>query len=124
MSGVIIQAEKVYSDMSVFGATVLAALFATAMFALIYATVSEFKEKASGRWSTLLLSVLFLLFGAVVCRGSFDAVNTIHTDLIVTVDDTVGFNEFNDRYMILSRNGDLYTVRELPIEYVEAGDNE
>ena len=37
---------------------------------------------------------------------------TIYTDHIVTIDDTVNFNEFSERYEVISQDGALYTIRE------------
>lgn len=38
---------------------------------------------------------------------------TFYTEYTVTVDDSVEFNEFYNRYEIISQNGDIYTVREV-----------
>jgi len=35
-----------------------------------------------------------------------------YTEYKVTVSDTVGFNEFNDRYSVVSRDGNIFTIKE------------
>lgn len=125
MDGVIIQAERVYREVSAFGAMVTTVIFIAVLLLLCFVVVSEFKKKCSTRWKSLLMAVLMALFGTVVCYGAVNGAKTIHKDLIVTIDDSVKFNEFYRKYEVIYRSGQLYTVREIPTEDtipVEAGD--
>lgn len=67
-------------------------------------------------WSSRIMSIIFtILLGAfmfVVSVGLCGEYNTFHTEYEVTIDDSVGFNEFIDRYEIISADGNVYTVIE------------
>ena len=57
---------------------------------------------------TLLVSSFILMIGVGLCAEY----NTFHTEYEVTIDDSVGFNEFIDWCEIVSQDGDIYTVIE------------
>ena len=57
---------------------------------------------------TLLVSSFIFMIGVGLCAEY----NTFHTEYEVTIDDSVGFNEFNSQYEIISQDGDVYTVIE------------
>lgn len=127
MGGVIVHAEHVYREVSLIGAAAVLIIASAIILALCCAVVTDFKKKASGRWRDLCILVFITILGVFGGVLAVCGANEIHKDLIVTIDDSVGFNEFNDRYKIMSQDGNLYTVRELPIEETEpeeAGDNE
>lgn len=52
----------------------------------------------------------------VTCIASWcfqiNAYNTTHMEYTVTIDDTVGFNEFHEKYEIVSENDDEYRIKE------------
>jgi hypothetical protein len=65
--------------------------------------------------STLIGIILAIVFLAAFLGIEFVIWNdymTIYTDHIVTIDDTVNFNEFSERYEVISQDGALYTIRE------------
>lgn len=127
MEGVIVHAEHVYRETPV-GAVVF--IFVIAAVCIAWAcleTIKEFRTKGGRRLLCAAMLAATLLFLGVFCTSTLNSMFTIHTDKIVTIDDTVCFNEFFDRYEIVGQDGKLYTVRELPIEKIEseeAGDNE
>jgi hypothetical protein len=56
----------------------------------------------------LMVSSLILMIAVCLCVEY----STFHTEYEVTIDDSVGFNEFTDRYKIVSKDCDVYTVIE------------
>lgn len=65
------------------------------------------KEKYSRPFIFFCLIVLF--FGVIFLFGFF---NSNHIEYEVTINDNVSFTEFVDRYDVLDKNGEIYTVRE------------
>ena len=67
-------------------------------------------------WGTRITGIVGALIVGVltsmVAVGLCDEYNTFHTEYKVTIDDSVGFNEFTECYKILSNDGDVYTVIE------------
>lgn len=67
-------------------------------------------------WGTRITSIICaLIFGSFILMigvGLCVEYNTFHTEYEVTIDDSVGFNEFTDRYEIVSQDSDVYTVIE------------
>lgn len=61
---------------------------------------------------TLMIGVLT----SMVAVGLVFEYNTFHTEYMVTINDSVGFNEFNSRYEIVSQDGDVYTVIEKDVQ--------
>lgn len=67
-------------------------------------------------WPTRITGIIRMLFvGALLSMFTIAACvsyNTPSTEYKVNIDDSVGFNEFNSRYEIISQDGDTYTVIE------------
>lgn len=67
-------------------------------------------------WHSRIVSIICSLMASslilVIAVGLCVEYNTFHTEYKVTIDDSVGFNEFNNRYEIVSQDGDVYTVVE------------
>lgn len=64
--------------------------------------------------SFLVISmVVTIVFCVTVMTIVFDAYNTVYTKYKVTIDDSVSFKEFTNRYEVISLDGDIYTVREM-----------
>lgn len=65
-------------------------------------------------WATRVVSIVCTLmvfaFMSIFEVAFIYEYNTFHTEYEVTIDDSVGFNEFNSRYEIVSQDGDIYTV--------------
>lgn len=124
MEGVIVQTERVYRGVP--GIVTAGLMIAAALFLAIYLLrlIRYCKKNKSGAVKAITAYVV----AAVICvLGSCCLISqsmTIHNYLVITIDDSVSFNEFNKRYEVMSKDGNLYTVRELPIEEMEAGDNE
>lgn len=69
---------------------------------------SELKTKITSVICTVIFCGLPFMVAVYLCRSH----NTFHTEYKVTIDDSVGFNEFTECYEILSNDGDIYTVIE------------
>lgn len=69
---------------------------------------SEWRTRIVGIICSLMVSSLILVIAVGLC----DEYNTFHTEYEIIIDDSVGFNEFTDRYEIVSQDGDIYTVIE------------
>ena len=57
--------------------------------------------------SIAIISTLCICWYSLV-----DGYNTTHMEYTITIDDTVGFNEFNEKYEIISINDNEYRVKE------------
>lgn len=124
MEGVVIQTERIYRGVPVAITAIL--MTAAALFLAMYLLrLIQFCKKNKNQ--SVKAVCLYVVFTAVCVVGSCYLVGqtmTIHNDLVVTIDDSVSFNEFYKHYEVVSKDGNLYTVRELAIEESEAGDNE
>lgn len=59
------------------------------------------------------ICTIFILFGIVFMIFNIKGINTEpHTKYKVTIDNTVNFKEFNDRYEIKDQDGEIYTIVE------------
>ena len=65
-----------------------------------------------GKIAIIICSILITIVYAVFCVGQIIKYNTTHTEYTVIVDDSVGFNEFNNKYEIISVDGNEYRVKE------------
>jgi hypothetical protein len=67
-------------------------------------------------WCTRIVSIICALMVSslilMIAVGLCVEYSTFHTEYEVTIDDSVGFNEFTDRYKIVSKDCDVYTVIE------------
>lgn len=79
---------------------------------IIWWHYSELKTKITSIICTVIVCGLPLMIAVDLCRSY----NTFHTEYKVTIDDSVGFNEFTSRYKILSNDGDVYTVRDRMVD--------
>lgn len=72
-------------------------------------------------WLTRIVEIICILmifaFMSIFEYAFIYGYNTFQTEYEVTIDDSVGFNEFNKRYEIVSQDGDIYTVIEKELVY-------
>ena len=127
MEGVIIQAEHVYRETPIAGTALVVVLTVALLIWVAWTAIACFKKKTGDRWGyAAVLAVAFAILTPLnVCMAISSC--TFINDLVVTIDDTVCFNEFFKHYEVVGQDGKLYTVRELPIEDTESeevGDNE
>ena len=56
--------------------------------------------------------VVGVLFGVCILIGGFAiSANTRYTEIKATINDTVSWREINEKYELLSQEGDLYTFK-------------
>lgn len=85
--------------------------FITLMFFIL-----AFIEIMKGNFGPVILLLLVSLllgttFGVLLDEyRDYDEIK--HVEHVVTIDDSVGFKEFYNKYEILGVNGDLYTIKE------------
>lgn len=76
-----------------------------------------FKQESTKNWQRVILVILpivvvFLCFISV--KADIDRYNNVITRYEVKIDDSVGFNEFNNMYNIISSSNDVYVVERKP----------
>ena len=64
--------------------------------------------KKAGQICSILISILYIITWAV----QIDSYNKTHMEYTVTVDDSVSFNDFHEKYEIISVDGNEYRVKE------------
>lgn len=119
MNGVIVHTEHIYRDMPI---SSLIAVIVLCAVAIGFATVlysEALKKKPAKKWiAHIEMGVVVVLVILLVAAAAYET-QVINKEQVVTIDDSVGFNEFFDRYEIISVDGNLYTVREIETENTE-----
>lgn len=78
---------------------------------LIIGIVMQIKEKEP--LSIVLLICLFMFFGGCIGLTITETIEEANTTYYkVTIDDSVSFNQFNERYKIYEQDGAIYTIYE------------
>lgn len=72
----------------------------------ILSIIIAFREK---RTSQFVFSGIITFFCVILFFGFF---KSNHIEYEVTINDNVSFTEFMDRYEVLNKNGDIYTIKE------------
>lgn len=127
MDGVVIHAEHVYRETPIVGTALIVVLTVVFLAWIVWNMIECFKQKSNDRWGVAFVLAFATVILGCLNIGMINSSCTILNDLVVTIDDTVCFNEFYEHYEVVSQDGKLYTVRELSIEETEpkeAGDNE
>lgn len=62
--------------------------------------------------SGALMSILGAILGGVIWSGVSDDAKRSTTTYDVLISDEVKMNEFNEKYEIVSQNGNIYTIKE------------
>ena len=73
---------------------------------------SGWRSRITAIICALMVCSFILMIGVGLCAEY----NTFHTEYKITIDDSVSFNEFTDRYEIVSQDSDVYTVIERETE--------
>lgn len=112
MSGITIIAEHIYRE-----ATIPIILFVGIMLGALCIVETVLCKKLFIMSKHKISKVFCALFpiacitlSLVVMRGVFQQYNTFHVQYTITVDDTVGFNEFFDNFRIITQNRNHYIV--------------
>lgn len=109
MEGVVVLAtETVMLGLSLWEAILLASIFAFVFGVILWCVATDDVQDFLNNtvWSILAGILMFLYLFAF-------AVNTTEeTHYKVTIDETVNFVEFNEKYEIIDQEGEIYTIRE------------
>lgn len=65
--------------------------------------------------SEIVIGLFISLLPALIAPVLFDDVHMVPTgkyEYTVTIDDSVSFTEFTDRYTIIEQNGDVFVIKE------------
>lgn len=113
MDGVTILTTNVYRELNGVAFAYLMFMFIVLyglvlVLSYMFVTIGSLPEKTMGVLACLIVSVV-LAYGV---RSLYTDYQTIHTDYLVTVNDTANINEFVTHYEILKQDGTLFTVRE------------
>jgi len=113
MDGVTILTTNVYRELNGVGFAYLMFMFIVLyglvlVLSYMFVANGSSPEKIMGVFVCLIVSGI-LAYGV---RSLYTDYQTIHTDYLVTVNDTVNINEFVALYEILKQDGALFTVRE------------
>ena len=121
MNGVTIHAEHIYRSMSVSAFVFVTVLFLAVSVYCIGMCAKGFRSTSNKRkkWiAGALMLLIIIAFLSLELLGIHD-MKVIHKEYVVTIDDSVFFNEFFDHYEIISIDGNLYTVKEIEPENTE-----
>ena len=89
-------------------------LIVTAMFVGILMLFRWiYKNDKDTKTSATIGSIIIVILLALSWIALISQYNTTHLEYTVEVDDTVGFNEFFDRYELVSVDGNEYRVKEI-----------
>ena len=82
---------------------------------IIPLVVDLWREKCLLIMKVVLSSIAMFVVSMIllIAIGVCDSYLTFHTEYVVSVNDTVGFNEFYNHYDIISQDGDIYRVKEV-----------
>ena len=71
------------------------------------------KEKDSvDKYISIIMLVLTAVGSSLFIYGVFPSQKVAYTEYQVTIDDSVSFNEFTEKYEIIVQEGKIYTVKE------------
>lgn len=109
MQGINILSQSDVRECSIFGVIGTTAVFIL-LFYMFLAMCFE------GAWKDIPIimipiSIVVILFGYAT-YGIWTDYNTIHTEYKVTIDGSVSFNNFANKYQILNQDGQIFTIEE------------
>jgi hypothetical protein len=112
MDGVTILATSVYREIEFSGLAIIVLLFMALYIWFSWLSYDMYENYCVPR-AVVVIGWLFVT-AAITFMASdlYESYLTIHTDHLVTVNDTVGVNEFVTHYEVLKHEGTLFTVRE------------
>ena len=71
-------------------------------------------------WTVCIAGLLILAIGAIGIKHSSMLMNELETfkynKYKVTIDETISAREFLDKYEILSREGEIFTIKEIEVD--------
>lgn len=116
MDGVTILTTHVYREMDLFSSIFCSILLFIFFVILCVGFCLLFSDSNHSTLINIFIVLLNLVIYLAIELTVYNNYQTIYTDHIVVIDDSVNFNELTDKYEIISKDGDLYTVREMGSE--------
>ena len=115
MNGITIIEEHFCRQMSlpvlIFGGCVITLMCLGLLYCCWFLWKNFTKTKIE-KIACLILSTFIIVMCTVFWCTCINAYNTTHMEYTVTIDDTVNFNEFYERYEVISKNNDEYRIKE------------
>lgn len=108
MSGINIIVEHFCREVGL-GTLIASIIVITLMVSCAFWDVNRICESTSTKKLVIVCSVVII---AVYIYFQVNRYNTTHMEYTVTVDDNVSFNDFHEKYEIISVNGLEYRVKE------------
>lgn len=97
----------------------LCSLFFLGFFGILFIIAALFIIKeyylSLGGWALGLFvfaAGVFCFYGSIILSRDYIDKEKTEIHYQVTIDDSVSFNEFYDKYEILEKEGDIYTIKE------------
>ena len=113
MDGIIVHEECVVRQVPISASIFICAAVVGIAAYMVWLAIDAVKKKNSNYVGTIVLASIELILCLVLLAGIIYKTNLFYRNLVVTISDDVGFNEFTSRYEIISKEGDLYTIREI-----------
>jgi hypothetical protein len=102
-----IEGITVLNQIPVMGASTLTAIgVLIIIFGLFILTVSVLGDEGIG----ITISIVIIIFGLIFTKDKEIKPNQYTYQ--VTISDTIKMKEFNDKYIIIQQNGQIYTIKE------------
>jgi hypothetical protein len=114
MTGINIIEEHIYRELDTGSVIITVGLVLLTIMVAVIVNLDVFRGKSTiVKIITLIVSLVLTIFfiGGYV-NILIESYNKTYVEYTVTIDDTVGFNEFNNKYEIITVNGNEYRVRE------------
>lgn len=114
MNGVTIIEEHIFRELDAVSVFIATGIIFLTIITILTVNLVVFKTRSTiVKIITIIVSIILTMFFMVVSiTVLIDSYNTTYVEYIVTIDDNVGFNEFNSKYEIINVNGNEYRVRE------------
>ena len=80
---------------------------------VVLASLTVWGDESTPLVFKILISVLIfaMMFGLVIGLIELSTEMQLYTKYQITIDDTVGFNEFHSQYGIINQDGQIFTVK-------------
>lgn len=95
----------------------LAVAITIALIGFMIGIIFAIEEKS---WTVCIVGLSILAIGAIGIKHSSELMNELeafkYNKYKVTIDETVNAREFLNRYEVLSREGEIFTIKEIEVD--------
>ena len=113
MDGITIVEQLMYRGIEIGG--LIAILFIITSLSILYLVIGIIIYRRTDKSTKITIrycSIITIIINVIIWYCLIDSYNNIHVEYKVIIDDSVGFNEFYEKYEIISINGNIYTIAE------------